>query len=168
MKKVNAIFIQAMKFFGISGIGWLIDFSIFAILHRFVGNRLVWGLGVFKLDACNMISMLCGVTFVFFVSTKKTFNVKLKKLSVKKKYMVYIGYQFVMMMISSLIVGAFINMFIVLDGSTAVISNAILADSILQKGLLFILKPEISAKICVTPITMICNFLFMKFLLEKI
>jgi len=168
MKKLKALFIQALKFFGISGIGWLIDFSIFAILHKFVGDRLVLNLGVLKLDVCNMISMLCGVTFVFFVSTKKTFEVNLKRFSLKKKYFLYIGYQLIMMVISSLIVGAFINLYTGLDGAAAFTASGALAGNVLQKAVLFVLKPEISAKICVTPITMICNFLFMKFLSEKV
>lgn len=168
MKKLKALLIQALKFFGISGIGWLIDFSVFAILHKFVGESLVLNLGVLKLDACNMISMLCGVTFVFFVSTRKTFNVNLKRFSLKKKYLLYICYQLVMMVISSLIVGGFINLFIGLDGATAFSASGVFDGNVLQKVVLFALKPEISAKICVTPITMICNFLFMKFLSEKV
>jgi len=168
MKKLEALFIQALKFFGISGIGWLIDFSIFAILHKFVGDSLALTVGVLKFDVCNMISMLCGVTFVFFVSTKKTFAVNLKRFSLKKKYFLYIGYQLIMMVISSLIVGAFTNMFAGIDGAEALKASGVLANSFLQKLVLFILKPEISAKICVTPITMICNFLFMKFLSEKV
>ncbi len=168
MKKLKALLIQALKFFGISGIGWLIDFSVFAILHKFVGESLVLNLGVLKLDACNMISMLCGVTFVFFVSTRKTFNVNLKRFSLKKKYLLYICYQLVMMVISSLIVGGFINLFTGLDGATAFSASGVFDGNVLQKVVLFVLKPEISAKICVTPITMICNFLFMKFLSEKV
>lgn len=168
MKKLKAVLIQALKFFGISGIGWLIDFSVFAILHKFVGESLVLNLGVLKLDACNMISMLCGVTFVFFVSTRKTFNVNLKRFSLKKKYLLYICYQLVMMVISSLIVGGFINLFTGLDGATAFSASGVFDGNVLQKVVLFVLKPEISAKICVTPITMICNFLFMKFLSEKV
>lgn len=168
MKKFKALLLQALKFFGISGIGWLIDFSIFAILHKFVGESMVLNLGALKLDACNMVSMLCGVTFVFFVSTRKTFNVNLKRFSLKKKYFLYIGYQLIMMVISSIIVGAFINLFTGLDGAGAFATSGVLEGNVLQKLILFVLKPEISAKICVTPITMICNFFFMKFLSEKV
>lgn len=168
MGKVKHLLIQALKFFCISGIGWILDFTVFSLLHKFAEDRFVWEIGKLKLDACNMISMLVGVTFVFFVSTRKTFKVNLERFSLKKKYALYIGYQLVMMVVSSFIVGAFINMFTGLDGASMVSTGGAFKEGLLLSVVLFVLKPEISAKICVTPITMICNFIFMKFLSEKV
>lgn len=164
----NKVIIQALKFLGISFVGWLLDFLIFTFLHMFFGDRFVLQLGSLKLDVCNMISMMVGVTFVFFVSTKKTFDVNLKRFSLKQKYMLYIGYQLVMMFVSSFIVGAFINLFTGLDGANALSNSGFLREGFILSVALFFLKPEISAKICVTPITLICNFIFMKFLSEKV
>ena len=66
---------QAFKFFGISGIGWIIDFTIYTILTS-----------IFKLnvDISNIISSLSGCSFVFMISTRKLFennskiNIKIK------------------------------------------------------------------------------------------
>ena len=60
MKK---IFFQAIKFFGISGIGWLIDMVIFTALTNLEVNTIL----------SNIISSLVAVTFVYFTSTKKIF-----------------------------------------------------------------------------------------------
>ena len=56
---------QAFKFFGISGIGWLIDFLIYTILTSVLK---------INVDVSNMISSLVGVSFVFLVSTRKIFQ----------------------------------------------------------------------------------------------
>ena len=73
MKKV---LIEGLKFIGFSGIGWLIDTTIYLILTS-----------IFKLnvDVSNIFSSLVGVTFVFIMSTRKIFvsnskiNIKVKK-----------------------------------------------------------------------------------------
>lgn len=149
MKKLWALFIQALKFFGISGIGWLIDFTIYNILH-FVSNRAGIVTTVYVFDVCNIISSLCGVTFVFFVSIRKTFNVNLKRLTLWQKYLLYICYQIFMILGASLLVNFAGNAF---SGCSEP----------------FVVKfAWVFAKICVTPITMICNFFFMKFLSEKV
>lgn len=167
MDKLKQLFIQALKFFGISGIGWLIDFSIFIILHKFVGDVLVLDFKVIKFDCCNVFSMLCGVTFVFFVSTRKTFSLNLNRFSLKQKYGIYIGYQLVMLILASFIIGAFITLFAQINAGIMAMEDPSFILNVISKCI-SIFKPEICAKICVTPITMVCNFIFMKILTENV
>lgn len=161
MNKAGKLLIQALRFIGVSGIGWLIDFSIYVATHKLLGDKLTVSFGAFVLDGCNMISMLCGVTFVFFVSTRKTFSVNLHKYSLKTKYFVYITYQLVMLFLVSYVIGIVTDYFIRKDVAS-ILAN--LDISVLA----FFTTPEIIAKICVTPVTMILNFLFMKVLTERI
>ena len=137
MKK---IIIQAFSFFGISGIGWLIDMSIYSILTYF---------NVYTILA-NIISSFTAVTFVYLTSTKKIFVNINDSFNVKKKYIVYILYQVIIVLISS------------------TISNFIAKNLVNFDIKLIADYAKISAKIIVTPFTMITNFIFMKFLIEKI
>lgn len=138
MKK---IFFQAIKFFGISGIGWLIDMVIFTALTNLEVNTIL----------SNIISSLVAVTFVYFTSTKKIFINKNEKINLNKKYVVYIIYQVLMILASSTLIG--------------LINNGIILYFNYE---IFLKYSKIIAKILVTPLTMICNFIFMKLLIEKI
>lgn len=138
MKK---IFFQAIKFFGISGIGWLIDMVIFTALTNLEVNTIL----------SNIISSLVAVTFVYFTSTKKIFINKNEKINLNKKYVVYIIYQVLMILASSTLIG--------------LINNGIILYINYE---IFLKYSKIIAKILVTPLTMICNFIFMKLLIEKI
>lgn len=138
MKK---IFFQAIKFFGISGIGWLIDMVIFTTLTNLEVNTIL----------SNIISSLVAVTFVYFTSTKKIFINKNEKINLNKKYVVYIIYQVLMILASSTLIG--------------LINNGII---LYINYKIFLKYSKIIAKILVTPLTMICNFIFMKLLIEKI
>lgn len=138
MKK---IFFQAIKFFGISGIGWLIDMVIFTALTNLEVNTIL----------SNIISSLVAVTFVYFTSTKKIFINKNEKINLNKKYVVYIIYQVLMILASSTLIGL-INKGIILYINYEI----------------FLKYSKIITKILVTPLTMICNFIFMKLLIEKI
>ena len=137
MKK---IIIQAFSFFGLSGIGWLIDMSIYSILTYF---------NVYTILA-NIISSFVAVTFVYLTSTKKIFVNINDSFNVKKKYIVYILYQVIIVLISSTIINLIAENLVNID-------IKLIAD-----------YAKISAKIIVTPFTMITNFIFMKFLIEKI
>lgn len=137
MKK---IIIQAFSFFGISGIGWLIDMSIYSILTYF---------NVYTILA-NIISSFTAVTFVYLISTKKVFVNINDSFNVKKKYIVYILYQVIIVLISSTII------------------NLIAKDLTGSNIELFVNYSKILAKIIVTPFTMVTNFMFMKFLVEKV
>lgn len=138
MKK---ILIQALKFLGISGIGWLIDMAIYFILTSLMINI------VFS----NILSSLVAVTFVYFTSTKKIFINKNKEFNINKKYIIYVIYQIFIILLSSTIIGL-VNKLIILY----IDFNVVLKYS------------QIIAKILITPITMLCNFIFMKLLMEKI
>ena len=137
---LKKLIIQAVKFVGISGIGWLIDFSVFTIL----------GLFGIPSQICNIISSLCGVTFVFFLSTRKTFEVSLKRFTLRQKYIMYVLFEIAVIIVASKYVG-------ILDGAFAGTGIEVL-----------VRFSAIAAKICVTPFTMVVNFIFMKFLTEKI
>lgn len=138
MKK---LIIQALKFFGVSGIGWLMDMAIFSILTFFSLSEVI----------ANIISSFVAITFVYSVSTKKLFQNKDRSLDLKKKYILYILYQVVIVSLSSLTIGWIV--------------------SLIEKNItwsLLLKFSKITAKILVTPFTMVLNFLFMKFLIERV
>ena len=133
---------QIYKFLGISGIGWLLDFSIFTILGVFLDN-------LFKI---SMISALAGATFVFAMSPKFIFK-NYNGISLKIKYIFYISYQICLIMLISYMI--------------------VKVDFILTQYVtdLFSFINEfcyILAKILVTPFAMLCNFIVLKLLIEKI
>ena len=131
---------QAMKFFGISGIGWILDLIIYTILTNLLNVHIT---------IANIISSFVGVTFVFLTSTRKLF-VNNSKINLKLKYVIYILYQIVLVLtisyVMSLIKTALINLNI-----EFIINNI-----------------NLIVKIIVTPFTMCINFIVMKNLIEKI
>ena len=137
MKK---LFIQAVKFFGISGMGWIFDFCIYTML-RFLSQNLTLN---------NIISSWVGATFVFIFATRKVFRNN-SKIPLKAKYVLYILYQCVLIYIISRLLG-------IING--VIVSNT---DIVFIKSLSFIIS-----KIIITPITMFLNFTIMKFIIEKI
>ncbi len=137
MKK---LLIQAVKFVGISGIGWLMDFAIFNVLTLFYSN----------VSLNNFISSTVGVTFVFLFATRKVFENN-SKISLVWKYVIYIVYQFLLILLASKVL-AIINTFIIanITVGTIVRFSAVLS------------------KIIITPFTMVLNFFVMKGLIERI
>jgi len=131
---------QAIKFIGLSGIGWILDFCTYAILC-IISSNLVLN---------NTISSWVGVTFVFIFATRKIFQNN-SKISLKWKYLIYILYQCILIYFISMLLNS-INLLIV---------NNIDIDLILSFS-------TIIAKIIVTPITMILNFFVMKGIIEKL
>lgn len=134
------LFLQALKFIGISGIGWLLDFGTYTALGLFSKN----------LFLNNTISSWIGVTFTFVFSTKSVFKHK-SAIPLKVKYLFYILYQAVLIFFISKLVN--------------IVDEQILqmADIALIKNMSFVV-----AKIIVTPITMILNFFVMKGMVEKL
>lgn len=132
---------QAIQFIGISGIGWLMDFTIFSLL----------GLCSANLTINNIISSSVAVSFVFVVSTCKTFVQKNGGMNLKIKFAIYVTYQIVLIFVISRLLALL-----------AVLISAILIETAFAKfsGML--------AKILVTPFTMCANFFVMKFLIERI
>lgn len=137
MKK---ILVQAISFFGLSGIGWIIDICIYSIMCNFNIQTII----------ANIISSFVAVTFVYITSTKKIFKNINEDFNVKKKYIVYIVYQILIVLISSIVINFLSNE--IINCEVNIISN----------------YHKIFAKIFVTPFTMITNFVFMKFLIEKV
>lgn len=131
---------QVIKFVGLSGIGWLLDFFVYTSLG-FISTNLVLN---------NSISSWIGVTFVFICATRKIFQ-NSNKISLKWKYIIYIGYQIILVFAISKLLNI-INTFIIDNITVAIILRF----------------SYIIAKIFVTPITMILNFFVMKGVIEKL
>lgn len=141
--KFKILIMQFFKFIIISGVGWLIDFSIYLLLTL----KLNCSVGY-----ANFISGIPALTFVFTFSTIKIFKNKFEKISIKKKYCIYFMYQIILMIITS---------------SIAQILHSILLDSELCKFIFINENLKIIIKIIITPITMTLNFCAMKLLTEK-
>ena len=131
---------QAVRFVGLSGIGWILDFCTYIVLSRICKNLV--------LD--NFISSWVGVTFVFIFATRKIFENN-SRIDLKWKYLIYIVYQVILIFLVSKLLGL-IDSFIVSNISLALVTGF----------------SAIIAKILVTPITMIMNFFVMKGLIEKL
>ena len=137
MKK---LLVQAIRFVGLSGIGWLLDFCVFAILGNVSSNVI----------ANNFLSSWMGVTFVFLFATRKVFRNN-SRISLKWKYAIYLLYQLILIALVSQLLG---------------FVNGLLLDyvhiSLIEQF------SGIAAKILVNPITMLLNFIVMKNLIEKL
>ena len=131
---------QAVKFIGLSGIGWIIDFSTYSGLCLLYNNIVV----------NNIISSWIGVTFVFIFATRKIFK-NTSNISLRIKYIVYLCYQMILIFAISKLLG-YVNNYI--------ISNITME--------MVVSLSSIISKIVVTPITMIMNFIVMKSIIEKI
>ena len=131
---------QIIKFLGVSGIGWILDFCTYTLLG-FVCNNLAIN---------NVISSWVGVTFVFAFSRKKIF-LDNNHISIKWKYLIYLLYQAILIfLISKLLV--IVNMLILEYVAISFVQNI----------------SAIASKVIVTPITMITNFIVMKIVIEKL
>ena len=138
--KLRALLIQALRFVGLSGIGWLLDFTVYTLLSTRVSN----------LAAVNMISSLVGASFVFAFSTRFVFRDN-HRIPLFWKYCVYIAYQIVLIILISLLL-AKINTLI-----TTYISAA-----------LIVRYSAILSKIIVNPITMPPTFFVLRAALEQL
>lgn len=136
--KITKLLLQALHFFLISGMGWLMDMCIFTLLTK---------ISPLPTMICNMISSIVAVTYVYITSTRKTFVNNSSK-SLKNKYILYIIYQICMILLSSALIGLIASFLGKIN--IELISNYC----------------KIIAKIIMTPVTMICNFIFMKWLIE--
>ena len=145
---MKRLLLQALHFFGLSGIGWILDFSMFVFLSRFSSNLVL----------NNTISSWVGVTFVFYTATRHVFQNDGGNLYLK--YVVYLMYQILLIYtISKLLV--LINALL----------NSIFVEYFINSSFLlpssFLAFLPVVAKIIVTPITMILNFIVMKGIVEK-
>ena len=131
---------QAIRFIGLSGIGWILDFCTYACIGFFSSNLVL----------NNFISSWVGVTFVFVFSTKKVFQND-RGIALKWKYVIYLLYQCILIYLISR----------VLNGINMLIVNYLEIHMIMRFS-------SIIAKILVTPITMVLNFFVMKGVIEKL
>ena len=137
---MRRMLIQGIKFIGLSGIGWLLDFCLFTLL------------GLFSDDVItnNMISSWVGVTFVFLTATRTVFKNN-GRLPLKWKYVIYLAYQFVLIFCASRLL-SLINQWITTDTMPRIVRRF----------------SALISKAAVTPITMVLNFFTMKALTEKL
>ncbi len=136
------------KFFAfamISGVGWLIDFGIFYGSTAFLGLPVI---------PANFISSFFAVSFVFLVSTRKLLALRQDGLRVQTKYLIYLVYQLLLLSIVSLAAQLLYRW---LGDLSLVQSYPLLRDN-----------TKLLAKILITPITMVCNFIVMRFLTERL
>ena len=135
--------LQFVRFIGISGVGWLIDLSLYLLFTSVFHWEVFYS---------NCLSALPAVTLVFFVSTSKIFRRVKGKIPIHVKYAIYVIYQLLLLLVVSLI-------------------GQWLAGWIVQmcKNVPVLVKlSKIIAKIFITPITMIANFFVVKILTEKL
>lgn len=133
---------QFFQFISVSGVGFLMDFSIYTVLTSKMNVSVSYA---------NMLSAIPAITWVFIFSTRKIFMTNGNKFGLIHKYVVYLCYQVILL----------------------------IAVSYLAQWIYDILYPNIHAlwiigkylnlfcKCLITPITMICNFMVMKFLAER-
>jgi len=140
--KTTHLLSKFFKFLGVSGIGWLIDFSIYCVLV------FAFYVSVFQ---ANILSAIPAVTFVFFVSIRKVFVQKKSNFPLWLKYAVYICYSIILLLLVSMI------------GQWGY-------EIIMRYDLLAIFRSfaPILIKCCITGITMLCNFFMMRFMVEAI
>ena len=137
MKK---ILVEAIKFVGISGVGWIIDICIYLTLTYIIKCNVF---------LANVTSSLAGVTFVFIVSTRKLFKNN-SKINLKIKYIIYVIYQILLIITASKIM-------------------LIISDTLKETNINIILNYiNIIVKIIITPFTLLINYIVMKYLIEKI
>ena len=135
----------------ISGFGWLLDFAVMASLVQA-------GLPVF---AANFIGAFCGVTFVFFVAGKRIFQ-KAEGRSTGRLLLLYWIWQAVAVTVASAATAALAALLGQLTGpALEAIPIPFIGGEVALRTVL-----GVSAKILVTPATLVANFLFMRFLLE--
>ena len=137
---MRSILIQAVKFIGFSGIGWLLDFSTYIVLGL-VSSNLLFN---------NVISSWVGVTFVFIFATRKVFQSN-SIIPLKTKYFIYVLYQIILIFLISKLLN--------------VVNDAIISNIQIN---LIIKYSSVLSKIIVTPVTMILNFFVMKGVIEKL
>lgn len=142
MLNLKKILKQFINFLFLSGIGWLIDFTLYLLFSNVFNLKIIHS---------NILSSIPAVTFVFFVSTRKIFAKNNSRISLKEKYLIYFLYQLILILLISLL---------------AQYLYLLSLKNISMNVELKLLK--IIIKILITPITMLINFIVMKFLIEKL
>lgn len=134
---------QILKFFGISGVGWCIDFLIYFFLTFVLGWPVFYS---------NCVSSILAVSLVFFVATKNIFKKADSRMPIGMKYLIYVSYQMILLLLVSSL-GEYIVKWI---------TNFAIYSKDIQ------MLAKIIAKIFITPITMLMNFIVMKIMVERV
>ena len=139
--KIAHVAKQIVHFIGISGIGWLIDFSLLNILHIVITDIFV----------CNLLSSFIAVSFVFILSARKNFVQNPNGINIRIKFVLYVIYQILLITLMSFLLKRI-----------SVATAQFFSDSLIKNF------SAVISKIVITPITMILNFIVMKLLIERI
>ncbi len=126
---------KAVKFVIVSGIGFILDFIIYTILVNITP---------LNVNIANMISSLIGVTYVFIISTRKIFENNKNNIPLKYKYLIYVIYQIILILLASYCVLLLKNLFLNIN------------IDIINKF------SKILAKMFITPFTLTINYFAMK------
>ena len=132
-----------LRFVLVSGVGWLIDFAIYTALTKALR---------FPVVGANYLSSLVSVTFVFFVSTEKVLENRPGRLSMPQKYLLYVGYQVVLVTAVSFL--------------AAWLDRLLAALRFVQAAPLLAENTKLLAKLLITPVTMLCNFFVLRRITE--
>ena len=127
--------LRVIKFVFVSGLGFFIDFVLYSILIRLIN------IDIFII---SLFTSLVGVTFVFFTSTKKVFETNVANIPLKYKYLIYVVYQIILILVCS-------NIIVYLNGIFETSSISIVSKY--SKEL---------AKLCIPPVTLTINYFVMK------
>lgn len=142
IEKLKEIVKQFLSFLLISGVGWVMDFTIYFFLTHFLNLNII---------LANLLSSTPALTYVFLMSNKQIFKNTTSKLSLKIKYLIYFGYQLILLLSVSLLAQFLYNKLVNVVTIMFLLNNL-----------------KIVIKILITPITMTINFIVMKNLIEKL
>lgn len=127
---------------GISGLGWCLDFGIYLALTLLLE---------LPVQTANHISTIPAVTLVFFLSTRHTFRQRPGGLPLWVKYLLYVGYQLLLVAGVSWLGQQVYDLLIVLPLPTLILDSL-----------------KILIKIGITPITMLLNYFVLGRLTERL
>lgn len=135
----HTVFFKKLTWFVLtSGLGWTISTATLWSLVRFANAEPFWA---------NWVGDFIAVTYVYLLSTHKIFQHDGKYL--KTKFTVWLTYQFVIINLISIATSLITNL---------LVSNLILTDHSVAAVL---------SKAAVTPASLVINFFFAYFLLER-
>lgn len=137
---LKQLYLQALKFVGVSGIGWCMDFALYSVL--------AWcGVALFT---ANLLGSTLGVTFVFISSTRFIFKNQ-GPIPLYAKYLFYLLYQAVLLFLMS-------KLLVTVHSVLGVYAPAFVPVSTLP----------LLAKMMITPVSMVINFIVLKNMIEKL
>lgn len=144
IKFKNNVLKQILKFVFFSGSGFLIDFGVYYYLTSYLA---------FPVMYANMVSAIPAITWVFVLSTRKVFlRSKNSKVPIVFKYCFYLLYQLILLSIVS-----YFAQFLYDNLHAYVIGIPIIYQYF-----------QLVCKCMITPVTIVCNFLVMKNIIERL